>query len=264
MDAPSTTTPYYNTDRAEHKPGVARASGSAGNGQNGGQTALLRAVHDDAQTRVLRGQCVLPVCLPISFLTLTLTTTTRRTDISRPFRAKLRRSFATVQDTPVRRYGGLKDQDRIFTNAYCRHDHGIKGAEVSFVLFLSCVLRSLASAESHHTRPANYVYRRNPLVSAHLNGLLNLLTSCFFQSRGDWHKTKDILLKGDSWDNSDYQGLWSAWPRRCWFPERIEVEFHEQAWLGEGSAVSTLLRSISSLSQPDPQSTLPRRQRRRG
>ncbi|KAI1783323.1 NADH-ubiquinone oxidoreductase [Ganoderma leucocontextum] len=74
--------------------------------------------------------------------------TSQATRIARPFRAKPpRRSFATVQDTPVRRYGGLKDQDRIFTNAYCRHDHGIKGA----------------------------------------------------QSRGDWHKTKDILLKGDSW-----------------------------------------------------------------
>lgn len=58
-----------------------------------------------------------------------------------------RRSLATVADPPVRRYGGLKDQDRIFTNAYCRHDHGLKGA----------------------------------------------------QSRGDWHRTKDILLKGDSW-----------------------------------------------------------------
>ena len=34
-----------------------------------------------------------------------------------------------VQDrAPVRRYSRLKDQDRIFTNAYCRHDHGIKGA----------------------------------------------------------------------------------------------------------------------------------------
>lgn len=52
-------------------------------------------------------------------------------EISRPFRAKLRRTFATVQDPPVRRYGGLKDQDRIFTNAYCRHDHGLKGAMVS-------------------------------------------------------------------------------------------------------------------------------------
>ncbi|KAG5641073.1 NADH-ubiquinone oxidoreductase 51 kDa subunit, mitochondrial precursor [Asterophora parasitica] len=69
--------------------------------------------------------------------------------MSRPFRAKLRlaRSLATVADPPVRRYGGLKDQDRIFTNVYCRHDHGLKGA----------------------------------------------------QSRGDWHRTKDILLKGDAW-----------------------------------------------------------------
>lgn len=56
------------------------------------------------------------------------------------------RGLATVQE-PVHRYGGLRDQDRIFTNAYCRHDHGLKGA----------------------------------------------------QSRGDWHRTKDILLKGDSW-----------------------------------------------------------------
>ncbi|KAJ7856653.1 hypothetical protein B0H14DRAFT_2752327 [Mycena olivaceomarginata] len=59
----------------------------------------------------------------------------------------VKRGFATVADPPVRRYGGLKDQDRIFTNAYCRHDFGLKGAK----------------------------------------------------SRGDWHKTKEILLKGDSW-----------------------------------------------------------------
>jgi NADH dehydrogenase (ubiquinone) flavoprotein 1 len=57
------------------------------------------------------------------------------------------RSLATVADPPVRRYGGLKDQDRIFTNLYMKHDHGLKGA----------------------------------------------------QSRGDWHKTKEILLKGDTW-----------------------------------------------------------------
>ena len=24
----------------------------------------------------------------------------------------------------------MKDQDRIFTNVYCRHDHGLKGAQV--------------------------------------------------------------------------------------------------------------------------------------
>ncbi|KAJ3812141.1 hypothetical protein F5876DRAFT_87908 [Lentinula aff. lateritia] len=70
--------------------------------------------------------------------------------LPRPLRAKTqqsRRSFATVTDTPVRRYGGLKDQDRIFTNAFCKHDHGITGAK----------------------------------------------------SRGDWHRTKDILNKGDAW-----------------------------------------------------------------
>jgi NADH dehydrogenase (ubiquinone) flavoprotein 1 len=47
------------------------------------------------------------------------------------------RTFATVADPPVRRYGGLKDQDRIFTNAYCRHDFGLKGAKVSFPLPIS-------------------------------------------------------------------------------------------------------------------------------
>lgn len=57
------------------------------------------------------------------------------------------RSLATVSDPPVRRYGGLKDQDRIFTNLYLKHDHGLKGA----------------------------------------------------RSRGDWHKTKEILLKGDNY-----------------------------------------------------------------
>lgn len=80
-------------------------------------------------------------------------------EISRPFKAKLRRSFATVQDPPVRRYGGLKDQDRIFTNAYCRHDHGIKGAMVCLhvhlfartgnLLTCSPVSRRLASDERH-------------------------------------------------------------------------------------------------------------------
>ncbi|KAI5481859.1 hypothetical protein MNV49_000136 [Pseudohyphozyma bogoriensis] len=67
-------------------------------------------------------------------------------------RLPLRRSLATVQDTPAppprkTTFGGLRDQDRIFTNAYMKHDHGIKGA----------------------------------------------------QKRGDWHRTKDIILKGDSW-----------------------------------------------------------------
>ena len=39
------------------------------------------------------------------------------------------RSFATVQDAaPKRTYGGLKDQDRIFTNLYSHHGADLKSA----------------------------------------------------------------------------------------------------------------------------------------
>ncbi|GAA5861593.1 hypothetical protein JCM8547_008085 [Rhodosporidiobolus lusitaniae] len=71
--------------------------------------------------------------------------------LPRPLAARLvKRSLATVQSSPVhpvRVHGGLKDQDRIFSNAYRTGDYGLKGA----------------------------------------------------LARGDWHRTKDIVLKGDSW-----------------------------------------------------------------
>jgi len=39
------------------------------------------------------------------------------------------RAFATVQEgTPPRRYGGLKDQDRIFQNLYGHHGADLKSA----------------------------------------------------------------------------------------------------------------------------------------
>jgi NADH dehydrogenase (ubiquinone) flavoprotein 1 len=58
------------------------------------------------------------------------------------------RTFATVQEgTPQRKYGGLKDQDRIFQNLYGHHGADLKSA----------------------------------------------------QKYGDWHKTKEILLKGHDW-----------------------------------------------------------------
>jgi NADH dehydrogenase (ubiquinone) flavoprotein 1 len=39
-------------------------------------------------------------------------------------------NFATVQETPASRtYGNLKDQDRIFTNLYMRHDFRLEGAK---------------------------------------------------------------------------------------------------------------------------------------
>lgn len=59
-----------------------------------------------------------------------------------------KRTLATVNDAnPVRRYGGLKDQDRIFQNLYGHHGADLKSA----------------------------------------------------QKYGDWHKTKEILLKGHDW-----------------------------------------------------------------
>ena len=59
------------------------------------------------------------------------------------------RSFASVQDTthPVRQHGGLRDQDRIFTNLYGHHGTDLKSA----------------------------------------------------MKFGDWHRTKDIVLKGHDW-----------------------------------------------------------------
>lgn len=69
--------------------------------------------------------------------------------IQRQANISIRRGLATVADPPVRRYGGLKDQDRIFTNAYCRHDHGIKGALVSLMSLCNYfVLICLAVSDS--------------------------------------------------------------------------------------------------------------------
>lgn len=58
-----------------------------------------------------------------------------------------RRTLATVNDAPIRTYGGLKDQDRIFQNLYGHHGADLKSA----------------------------------------------------MKYGDWHKTKEIILKGHDW-----------------------------------------------------------------
>lgn len=47
--------------------------------------------------------------------------------------AAQRRAYAAVTDAaanPVKRHGGLRDQDRIFSNAYRQHDWTLKGAQV--------------------------------------------------------------------------------------------------------------------------------------
>jgi hypothetical protein len=55
---------------------------------------------------------------------------------------RLTRSLATLPNAAsggvplINSHGGLKDQDRIFSNLYRQGDNGIKGAMVSFHLFL--------------------------------------------------------------------------------------------------------------------------------
>lgn len=73
-----------------------------------------------------------------------------------------RRGLATVQDqTPKRTtFGGLRDQDRIFSNAYRLNDHGIKGAMVSS----SC--RCLSPVSLSVASPARFVRRTSRSTSA--------------------------------------------------------------------------------------------------
>ena len=66
----------------------------------------------------------------------------------------IKRKFSTPSptstgsnDAPIKIIGNLKDEDRVFTNLYGRHDWNLKGAT----------------------------------------------------SRGDWYKTKEIILKGPQW-----------------------------------------------------------------
>jgi NADH dehydrogenase (ubiquinone) flavoprotein 1 len=57
--------------------------------------------------------------------------TSRRLATSAPRASTLtHRTFATVQDgTPKRVHGGLRDQDRIFTNLYGHHGADLKSAQ---------------------------------------------------------------------------------------------------------------------------------------
>lgn len=61
--------------------------------------------------------------------------------------AQQTRALATPADIPVKRHGGLQDQDRIFQNLYGHHGTDLKSA----------------------------------------------------MKYGDWHKTKEIVLKGHDW-----------------------------------------------------------------
>lgn len=142
------------------------------------------------------------------------------TECMRPLSAGLRRSFATVQDVPVRRYGGLKDQDRIFTNIFSRHDHGIKGAMVR-----ACCEYAWVGVLMHGRTGARRLA----------------------QDEG-------ARPQGRRLDHPNHEGLGPARPRGCWIPEWSQVELHEQARMGERPSVSrrvsTARRSAASSLDP--------------
>ena len=84
-------------------------------------------------------------------------------------------------------FGGLKDQDRIFTNLYGRHDPFIKvGASLL--------------ASKHSNNIIRVAVRQR--LSVQSVTFMNLIDLCFVQgamARGDWHRTKDLVTKGADW-----------------------------------------------------------------
>lgn len=114
------------------------------------------------------------------------------------------RGLATVQDAPKRSHGGLKDQDRIFQNAYMRHDHLLKGARVS-------CLRTFSHDYS------------TSLTIPHPSGPRRLA-----QNKGNYPQ-------GPRLDHFTDEGIWNARPWWSWIPIRSQVVFHAQTRLGKGS-----------------------------
>ena len=107
----------------------------------------------------------------------------------------------TVQDTPVRWYGGLKDQDQIFTDTYLRRDHGIKGALVR------C---------------------SNPLLITILTSIVSLVAT------GIGQKILSLKVSRVSFKRSSFLVCASA---EVLVSKQTEVELHEQARLAKRSKV---------------------------
>lgn len=68
---------------------------------------------------------------------------------------------------------GLSDNDRIFTNLYGRHDFKLKGKNINLKKSSKFGQQVLSNVHDSFNTGA--------------------------MKRGDWHRTKDILLKGDTW-----------------------------------------------------------------
>lgn len=80
-----------------------------------------------ASKTALRSTVITAASLPKSSIR-TITTATTPAAPATAQDGQQKRGMATVQDAPVHRHGGLKDQDRIFQNLYGHHGADLKSA----------------------------------------------------------------------------------------------------------------------------------------
>jgi len=105
-----------------------------------------------------------------------------------------RRGLATVQDAaPPKRttFGGLRDQDRIFSNAYRLGDHGIKGAMVSS-LSLQFASREVATISEEK----GVSYSTIEYTGDHGNTLRSIVELARID--GNTHRSSTRLGRGES------------------------------------------------------------------
>ena len=84
---------------------------------------MLAARQAPASAQAALGNLTHRVVLPSSAADTRLSTSTSTTQSKTQ-----EKGFATVGDAPKRVYGGLRDQDRIFTNLYGHHGADLKSA----------------------------------------------------------------------------------------------------------------------------------------
>ncbi|TFY64083.1 hypothetical protein EVG20_g6065 [Dentipellis fragilis] len=128
-----------------------------------------------------------------------------------------RQTFATVQDIPTRRYGGLQDEDRVFTNAYCWYDH-LSGLKWSF-------MKTLAGRKTRGT------FHHGHLL---LRGELGTLKDCKIP-RGDLHKlVEGYLVAGRGMNvTAAYIYIRSEFVQEAAHLQQAIDEAHKLAFLGE-------------------------------
>lgn len=134
----------------------------------------------------------------------------------------LRASFS-AQAAPGEKtsFGGLKDEDRIFTNLYCQGDPFIKvsgfhlfGGHSKFVACAVCRI-SLMLMEAAET--------------GDVQGAM---------ARGDWYRTKDLVLKGTDWIISEIKKSGLRGRGGAGFPSGLKWSFMPKVILSHNQSPS--------------------------